>query len=297
MASSPLEEAIAAGMSRHQLRHDIAAGRYAPIYKGVYVHAGAPRTLQVYEVAACKWAGRSALSNRSALQEYQLGGIKAERIELTTAEKRCHKARIIVHRTNYLPDSHIRIRNGRPVTDVARALFDSGAVVPKRLVSSMVGEAIRHKLTTRKVLLGRLVEHGGPGRRGCRALAEALVDRSPELDKSDSVLEEIMYRTVWSGDLPRPHVQYPLRIDGRNLRLDFAYPEIKFDIESDGRRTHEGDDAFENDRERDARLVAHGWVVARFTWKQLHEEPDWVVETIRTIHAERTQLFGRQVGQ
>ena len=34
--------------------------------------------------------------------------------------------------------------------------------------------------------------------------------------------------------------------------------------------------AFENDRERDAELHAAGYLVLRFTWRQLTERPEWV---------------------
>ena len=284
-------DALAAGLTKRQIDRFVARGAYVPIYKGVYGHAPAPHTLEMYQVAACFWAGDgSALSHRSALAEFALADVLSDVIEVTTPARRCHDAEIIVHRTNYLPAHHVVRRRGRPFTDVARTLFDAGYVVSRRVLSRAIDQAIQRRLTTTKELWGRLAEHGGRGRRGCGYLRKALEERDPLNDKTQSTLESLMVRVVWSGALPRPVAQYSIRFAGGRRRVDFAYPDVKLGIEADGWRDHGVFEAFDADRHKDADVAALGWLILRFTWRQLREEPDWVVESIEQVYNQRLAL-------
>lgn len=287
------EEALASGVDEQLLDLGVKQRRYEVVHEGVYVHAGAPRSLQMYQAAACRWAGsEAALSHRSALTEYGLGDVKAEEIEITTIGKRCQYAPVLLHRTTYLPRHHVRRRDGLSFTDVARTLFDAGSVVPLRTVCRATEEALYRRLTTKQELIGRLIEHGGRGRRGCGSLRRALHLIDPLVEKTDSSLEVLMLQRVWNGTLPRPVVQYPVKFNGRTLRLDFAYPNIKLGIEGDGFDKHGLRAGFEGDRARDADLMAGlGWMILRFTWRQVRDRPDWVTNRIHQAIELRTTLF------
>ena len=56
------------------------------------------------------------------------------------------------------------------------------------------------------------------------------------------------------------------------LRPDFVWRDAKVAVEIDGRGPHATRYAFEDDRLRDQRLQAAGWVVIRITERQLTEE-------------------------
>lgn len=56
-------------------------------------------------------------------------------------------------------------------------------------------------------------------------------------------------------------------------------------IEVDGKRYHVEDEQFETDRERDALFAAWGYRVLRFSYKQVTEDLDWVLDVIRTVVA------------
>lgn len=56
-------------------------------------------------------------------------------------------------------------------------------------------------------------------------------------------------------------------------------------IEVDGRQYHVDDEQFEADRERDALFAAWGYRVLRFSYKQVTEDLDWVLDVIRTVAA------------
>ena len=51
---------------------------------------------------------------------------------------------------------------------------------------------------------------------------------------------------------------------------------------------HETDeDLFESDRWRQNALVLEGWMVLRFTWTMITQDPDYVIETTRAALARR----------
>lgn len=84
------------------------------------------------------------------------------------------------------------------------------------------------------------------------------------------------------ADLPTPRCQHRI---GR-LTVDFAWPSRRVAVEVDGWTTHGTRAAFETDRARDAWLATKGWAVLRFTWRQVHEQPELVLAALRAaLHA------------
>ena len=59
-----------------------------------------------------------------------------------------------------------------------------------------------------------------------------------------------------------------------------VFPGAKLVVEVDGLAHHVTPDRFQADRQRQNRLVAAGWTVLRFTWRDLTERPGYVVATI-----------------
>ena len=57
------------------------------------------------------------------------------------------------------------------------------------------------------------------------------------------------------------------------FQVDAVWPELKLVVEVDGYEFHGDRRSFENDRARDATLVAAGYRVIRFTATQLADEP------------------------
>ena len=68
---------------------------------------------------------------------------------------------------------------------------------------------------------------------------------------------------------------------GGRYRLDLAYPDLRIAIELDDKATHLTDKAFEDDRIRENRLKLAGWLVLRYTWERLLNEPDVIVREVR----------------
>ena len=64
---------------------------------------------------------------------------------------------------------------------------------------------------------------------------------------------------------------------------DIVFRRAKVVIEVDGWAFHVSPAAFQRDRARQNRLVAAGWTVLRFTWRDITERPSLVIRTIRNV--------------
>src|SRR4051794_21062539 len=72
---------------------------------------------------------------------------------------------------------------------------------------------------------------------------------------------------------------------GRPRRLRLEHAEVI--LETDGCDAHHGRIAFEDDRDRDQRLLAAGYVVMRVTWRQLTQQPEKVIARLAALLATR----------
>jgi very-short-patch-repair endonuclease len=72
-------------------------------------------------------------------------------------------------------------------------------------------------------------------------------------------------------------------------RFDLAWPEVGLAVEVDGWETHGTREAFQDDRERDALMVAIGWRVLRFTWDDVVKRPSYVLDVIGRALSQNTQ--------
>ena len=64
---------------------------------------------------------------------------------------------------------------------------------------------------------------------------------------------------------------------------DVVFASAKLVVEVDGLAFHVTPERFQRDRQRQNRLVAAGWTVLRFTWRDLTERPSYVVASVRRL--------------
>jgi very-short-patch-repair endonuclease len=81
--------------------------------------------------------------------------------------------------------------------------------------------------------------------------------------------------------LPKPEVNVFIG----SYQVDFLWREQRVIVELDGWEGHRMRSSFEADRARDSQLRVMGYTVVRFTWRQLTEEPAFVVATVRKLLA------------
>ena len=88
--------------------------------------------------------------------------------------------------------------------------------------------------------------------------------------------------------VPAPVQQYGVRLgNGRTVRLDAAWPELRIAVELDGAAFHGSREARERDLRRDTALAALGWVVLRFSYARLMADPEGCRREIEAVVRQR----------
>jgi very-short-patch-repair endonuclease len=274
------EQAERCGLGRRAWYSAQRAGHLVGIAPRVAVLPGASSTTEQRILAAVLSAGGGAIaSHRSAAHLWGVSGLEDATVDVTFADRNrtLALAGVHVHTPVDLADLRPVHRSGIPTTNPLRVLVDLGQVAP-----DAVPRALQHLLfegwVSRAAVEQALHRHGRPGRHGVRALRAALAEWAIEGRPPDSVLELRMAALLAAHDLP------PARFHARILgfEVDFAIPPARLVLECDGWDTHGRDRRqFERDRVRDGALAAAGWLVLRFSWRQITRRPAWVASIIR----------------
>jgi very-short-patch-repair endonuclease len=166
-----------------------------------------------------------------------------------------------------------------PVDTAARDLLRFLPVREARALMYRLAQ-VRGKRPTSE-LLDRACDEAGPGRgsRQLRSLQHALAE------DAHSEAERELLRLLREAGITGFVANLPVRVAGRVLRIDVAFPDPRLAIEVDGRAYHSSADRFQADRTRQNKLVNDGWRVLRFTWADIMQRPEMVVAQIRSALA------------
>lgn len=189
---------------------------------------------------------------------------------------------IVVHRPSDVAGLGARKPQGIPATGPIRTLLDLGASDPDGVIRTLEAFVIAGLVEVDEVSAA-LARHRRPGRRGVRQLEDALDDLPLGGKPPDSVLEPAGAR-LFALERLEGWV-FHLVVCGHEL--DFAFPEVKVNVEVDGWAYHRTRERFEADRARDAELAADGWVVLRFTWRQVMHTGPRVARLVASAIAHR----------
>jgi Protein of unknown function (DUF559) len=184
---------------------------------------------------------------------------------------------IRLHRSRSLDARDTTAHRGIPITTLARTLLDLAATAPRSHLEHALGQALRNELYDQRAVRDVLERHRG--RRGAKALRTA-TDDDPDFTRSE--LERRFRALCRRAGLPRPLVNHTLTgLDHEPYEVDFYFPASRLVVETDGWDTHRTRVAFERDRAKDAALVAAGYIVLRFTKRQIAEDPATVADRVR----------------
>ena len=241
---------LARGLSPKEVKTRVGHGRLVVVHRGVYAvgHGGLSDRGRIR--AATLATGRhSAASFSTATGLYGLiPSLPAVlHVSLTRGDRRSRPGLVVHHG---LDPADVTYHHGIPVTTPLRTLADMGW--PDRLVRE--------------------------------ALARGLLrpEELPTALEATNDFEARMRTLVTRAGLPPPIAQYPFG----SARLDFAWPQHRVAVETDGWMTHGRRGAFEDDRARDARLLAAGWRVLRVTYRQLKRRPMLVAAQLAAVLAQ-----------
>ena len=277
-------------LTRSQRQRACANGVLVRRHPGVFVDPAAPHSREqdllvaIYagrHPLACGW-GRSAGAVCGLLDEHP------KIPEIVVPYRRY--ARLdgaVVRRSKDLCRDHVMLWRGIPITKPLITAVDLGVVLSPMDLAEVYVRARQIKLfepAAVKAEIGRLARQGRTGIRVARTATELVMigDRP-----ADSVLELRFHHDV-GRYLPAYEYQWPVRINGKDLRIDFAYPSIKLAIELDGYDKRRSRASLDYDARRGRLLLHDGWRVAHFTWTDITTDPHGVAaEILELLRAAR----------
>jgi Protein of unknown function (DUF559) len=271
-----LDQLRATGWTPAEIKTRVRRSEWHRRYRSVFI-VGDPALLPLagHSAALLSLGSRALLSYRTATELWALVRALAGRpIDVSViAEAVRPRPYVRAHLLSHLDPKDIRVRHNLRVTSPARSLIDFAAEASANELLHALGEAVAHNLTNETELTDALtrVPANHPGAKTIKAI---LIE--PDLIRTRSLAERHLLPLIIAAGLPRPLVN--VYIEGE--LVDLTWPEHKLIVELDGYKWHKSRQAFENDRRRDAKLVAAGYRVIRVTWHQITEQSHLVIARI-----------------
>ena len=267
------------GLGPGEIKYRVRTGSLIPVHVGVYAVGHVPLGPEARAHAAVLACGGGALlsyGSAASLWGY-VRDWRAPPYEVTARSKH-RRPGIIVHRATTLTRKDMTRQLGIPVTSPARTVFD----MAPRLADKPLRRLVRDARLTHTLHLSALAE---------------LLDRHPRhpattrlrpfLDApggpTRSEFEDAFTEFARQYGLPAPITN--TRLHG--YEIDALFPAERVIVELDGAEFHLDRDAFESDRDRDATLLAVGYVTVRLTWERLKQAPAREAERLHKILAAR----------
>jgi hypothetical protein len=194
-----------------------------------------------------------------------------------------------VHATLALESHQVTVVGSIPVTTVARTLFDLGRLCRPERVERAVDDALADGQVTVAELEAVLEDLAGPGRAGTATMRAIVADRGFGFVAPRSRLERRFLNIVAGYGLPEPRREINVSgDDGWIGRVEFVYQEGVL-VECDGRRWHSALLDIERDQARDNAFRANGFIVLRFRYRVLKEQPEFVARQVRLALEQASQ--------
>lgn len=274
-----LDQAIDAGLTRHQIRYRIRSGLWERLVRGAYLL----RRMQSVDDrlrAAVAALPEAVVSHEAAAEVHGLSYVARGLATVLVHSQTTHEfPGVSVRRCHDLSADHVERVNGLPTTSVARTIVDLAALVSERNLAAIIDDAVTAKLVTIEAVCAVAEAIGRSGKPGTKNLRGILEERSgPGMRGTGLERRGNALLSTIEGATPRFEFAVPWCPD---KRFDAAYPEARLAIEWDGRRWHTQEAAFQRDRTRDREATLHGWRMLRFTWDDVTERPNDVIGAVR----------------
>ena len=160
---------------------------------------------------------------------------------------------------------------GLPVTEATQTIIDFAASGSADLLRLVLANADYHDLLDVRALSSVAGVAGAP------SLKAALKIHLPELARARSRGERLLLGLCQKHGIPMPQVNVYVR----GWLVDAHWPDHKLVVEIDGPGGHRSPAQLQRDHQRDLELRAAGYVVLRYTERQLIETAAAVAADIR----------------
>lgn len=262
--------------SRTAFANLLRAGAIVRVLPGTYVDAGRLPERRTRYAAALAFAPGSVLWGSDA-QQALTNTMDAtpfgprERVTLAHAHSRHPTDGVRWVRRRVPADQRLRVEGLR---------CPSAAFAAVEAAARDGGELIEQFLRERRVSIDSLAAAlqalaGTPRQEVRRRIVRSSMDNP--WSGGERELQALLRRHRLTGWIANGE----LALDSGTYYPDLLWPRERVIVEFDGYQVHTRRDVFESDRARQNALVLAGYLVLRFTWKQLNERPDEVVRLIR----------------
>ncbi|MFL5899209.1 MAG: DUF559 domain-containing protein [Solirubrobacterales bacterium] len=276
------EQLLGLGFDIRWIERRLAEGRFGAVHRNVY-SVGHRRVPQrgAWWAAVLAYGPGTLLSHRSAAVLWEIQRPRSGPIHVTAGSGRQGIRRregIWIHRCKLAPEDR-SVRDGIPVTTVARTLFDFSEAAPYEELKGAAEEADRLKLLRLREL-ERVCERGR-GRRALRPVRRLLTEIGTP-DEGRSPLE-----IRFASFLRKQAIAAPVQnVHVLGHEVDALWPEAKLIVELDSWEHHGHRAAFERDRARDPKLLLAGYRTIRVTHRRLDDEPEQLGAELRAVLAQ-----------
>lgn len=273
-------QARACGYSYGQIRRRLDTGEWCEIRGAALAFRGTVSTAWVLDHAAALSIRGSVLAGPSAARTFDIP-VPAGRTCLIVGPHGGSRLAGVQLLYEDVDPRDIGRYNGAAVTRRARTVVDCLRLLPEPAAFDLLDRALQRGWLTQDDLAARV--RGLAGRRGSPRLRKMLGEAT---GGSRSVAERRLARLLRAAGItgwrPNTAISDAAGLIGVG---DFVFDQLRLVLELDGWAFHTSPDRFQRDRSRQNRLVAAGWTILRFTWRDLTQRPEYVVRTVRTMVA------------
>ncbi len=257
---------LGVGLSEGAIDARLRTGALVRRYHSVYALPPARQDPQALIAAAVLAGGPTAVASHASAA-YLWGFLPRyeppPEISLPTGDRR--PRHILTHRCPSLEPRDITHQRGVPTTSPARTALDLAPRLTNKAISRLVNDARLDGFLRPGALQDALERN--PRHPATKLLKPFAHDTT---NATRSPFEDDFLAFVEKYGLPKPEINFPF--NGRTL--DVFFPDHGVIVELDGWGFHKQREAFEDDRERDADHLDHGFITIRITKTRFEQTPD-----------------------
>jgi very-short-patch-repair endonuclease len=271
-------DASQCGYSAYQVRKRIASGEWRRVVGSVLVAGGTKLTQAHDDLAALLAVPGSVLAGPAAARAWGIPVTDDRTMLLVDTHCSVRLTGVLLTFGRIGPRDFTLIEGAR-VTPRDRTVFDCLRILNERLGLELLERSLQQGWVTRSSLGDQIQRHRGHhGVPRVRHLLQA--SAGGEHSAAERVLTGLLKRAGITGW----RVNVPISDDRGLIGVgDLVFAQQRVIIEVDGWAYHVSARTFQHDRARQNRLVAAGWTVLRFTWRDLTDRADDVLASVRRL--------------
>lgn len=280
-----ISQCYALGVSYQDVRARCDSGRWRRLCRGTYLVTSAIVPAEApMRSALLALGGDAVVVLGSAARLWKIDGAPSGpdlHVSRPRPSPRAHRPGVRLHHFD-TPAEHVSVVNGIAVTSPLRTVADLMCTLDRASAIAVADSALNRGLVGRHELRNLLLS-----RRGRRGRARAMEWLTLVDGRAESPLETRVRLDCVDHGIPPDDLQFPI-IGPDNTTHGFAdmvWKKRRVVGEADGVGPHSHPNALFRDRERQNRFVVAGWIVLRFTWRDVMR-PGAVASMVRrALHA------------